>query len=620
LRDWDVTAIFKGVMAQRATEEIEMSLLFRSLQGAVLTGVICALLVIGYPNHAAAQRITSADALAGAVSGTPEGQKVLRQYLAQFSGRAEQMEKQTSELIKALGRSKIAADPVALQEAIALIAQASRTALFATPIAGVKMTDNFRLSPRSIGFDFGPPDSNTMPNFQHVTSNDKRLGGADRRALRRPSKNDLLSDGVVNVKKFTANIPNGKWRVVLLTDNLGIGTGMKHPLGKEININGNGTKIAQTDPASWLSNGVLSGHKVEVARTGRNLEAPRPALGAQASLPGSGQGNGVASGPTSVGHANKIVASVRGELSTQTRFLNITDSVFSDEKISTDANSAARLVFLDNSIISIGANSTLTLDKFVFDPSGRKSQVALSLSKGVMRFVTGDLSKERYSIRTPTATMGIRGTILEITVAGNGTTTTSVVEGEAFVSSAGQRRTVKSGFSTTVKRGKPPTRPKAIPRARPRVKALKTALGPDPDVTKEPVKKAPVKGEEPSAPAESKKPVGEDAGTGGMIIVEAEVVDGKLVIDFDKLGGESTYLTAIIVEPMDEKSNLDLRDEVEEHYQYDSERLAAANAKIDEQIGAVLSEIATAAGPQQIAEALGIKEAAKEPNLQASAN
>jgi len=583
-----------------------MSLLFRGLQGAALTGVVCALMIAANPSPAAAQGISSAAAVAGVASGTPEGQKVLQQYLAQFSGRPEQMEKKTGDLIKALGKSKIATDPLALQGAIAYISQASRRALFTTPIAGVKISDNFRLSPRSFGFDFGPPDSNTMDNFQHVTATDKRVTGTNLRALRRPAKDNLLSDGLVNVQKFKTSIPNGKWRVVLMTDNLGIGKSLQHPLGKEVKINGKGTKIAQTGPASWLTSGVLAGKKARAALSGS---------GAQASLSGDGKGDGETSGPPSVGRADNIVAVVRGELPTKTRYLSITDRVFSNEKISTDTSSAVRLVFLDNSIISIGANSSVTLDKFVFDPSGRKSQVALSLSKGVMRFVTGDLSKERYSIRTPTATMGIRGTVLEITVASNGTTTTSVVEGEAMVSSAGQRRTVKSGFSTTVVRGRPPTPPKAIPPARPLVKAMKTALGAEPDVKKE----AP-KAEIPSSPAKSKKPVIDEAGTGGMIIVEVEVVDGELVIDLGELGDDSSYLTAIIVEPADEESNLELREEVKEYYEEDGKRLAATNAKIDEQIGAVLSEIATASGPQQIAEALGIEKSAEEPNLQASPN
>lgn len=578
-----------------------MNLLFRGLRGVILNGVVCALTFIAVPNSATAQSISAAAALNGATSGTKEGEIVLQQYFAQFSGRSEQMEERTNELIKSLAGSKIAGDPIALQDAVSSISKAARQALFAKPIAGIKMSKNFRLSARSFGFDFGAPDSTIMQNFQHVTAKDERLSGANRRAMRRPSSDGLLSDGVVNVKKFTANIPNGKWRVVLLTDNLNIGKSLQHPLGKKVRINGKNVPIAQSGPDSWLQPGTLSGDRTQIT--------------------GGGRGTGSASGPPAVGSANKIVAAVRGVLPTKTRYLVLQDKVFSNEKINTDANSAARLVFLDNSIISIGANSSVTLDKFVFDPSGRNSQVALSLSRGVMRFVSGDLSKDRYSIRTPTATMGIRGTILEISVAANGTTTTAVVEGEATVSSAGKRRTVRSGFSTVTSRGRPPTPPRPVIPKSPQVRALKTALGPDPDAKTIPVTAAAQPDTQSSQAASQQPPApANDAGTGGMVIVEAEVVDGKLVIDLDALAGDSTYLTAVIVEPADEKSNFDLPKEVEEQYQNDSESLAATNAKIDEQIGAVLSEIATAAGPQQIAAALGIQQPTEETNLQASPN
>jgi len=79
-------------------------------------------------------------------------------------------------------------------------------------------------------------------------------------------------------------------------------------------------------------------------------------------------------------------------------------------------------------------------------------------------------------------------------------------------------------------------------------------------------------------------------------------------------------LTAIIIEPVDEPSNFDLQGEVEEHYQRDQESLVSSNAKIEEQIGALLSEIATAAGPQQLAEALGIDTTAVELDTTTSPN
>ncbi|MDA1100713.1 MAG: FecR domain-containing protein [Proteobacteria bacterium] len=545
-----------------------MSRLFRSLQGVILSGVVCALTFTASPDRASAQGVSPAAALAGAAGGTKEGRTVLQQYFAQFSGRSEELEKRTNDLIKALSTSAIAADPIALQDAVTSIAQAARQAIFSKPIAGVKMPSNFRLSPRSFGFDFGAPDSNVMPNFQHVTAKDKRLSGGDRRAMRRPSSDQLLSDGIVNVRKFATDMPNGKWRVVLFTDNLNTGKALTNPLGQKISVNGNSMPIAQTGPSGWLKSSTLSG---------------------SARKSGGGRGDGATSGPASVGRAQKIVAAVRGESPTKTRYLVLADKVFSNEKISTDASSAARLVFLDNSIISIGANSTVTLDKFVFDSAGTKSEVALSLSKGVMRFVSGDLPKDRYSIRTPTATMGIRGTILEITVAANGTTTTAVVDGEATVSSAGKRTTVKKGFSTTTSRGRPPTPPRAIIPSPPSVSGLKTALGPDPDVKEEAAQAdAQSPPSAPIAPDPNQQANADDAGTGGMVIIEAEVVDGKLVIDLDALAGDSTYVTAIIVEPTDEKSNLDLSKEVEEQYQNDSERLAATvngGAKLDQQGG-----------------------------------
>lgn len=129
-----------------------------------------------------------------------------------------------------------------------------------------------------------------------------------------------------------------------------------------------------------------------------------------------------------VGNANKIIAAVRGVLAANTRNLVAQDKVFSNEAVNTGADSAACFVFRDNTILSVGANPSVVLDSFVFDPDAGKSKVALSMSKGVMRFVSGNLPKNAYSIRTPTALIGIRGTILVVTVAANGLTTVSVIE------------------------------------------------------------------------------------------------------------------------------------------------------------------------------------------------
>jgi len=167
----------------------------------------------------------------------------------------------------------------------------------------------------------------------------------------------------------------------------------------------------------------------------------------------------LAQAQVAVGNANKIVSAVQGVLQTNTRTLVLKDDVFSNENVNTGANSAARFIFRDDTMLSIGASSSVTLDNFIFDSDASKSQVAMSMSKGVMRFVSGKLPKNLYSIRTPTALIGIRGTILVITVAANGLTNVSVIEGTATVSAAGTTTAVDAGFSTSVSPGAPPTPP-----------------------------------------------------------------------------------------------------------------------------------------------------------------
>ena len=188
----------------------------------------------------------------------------------------------------------------------------------------------------------------------------------------------------------------------------------------------------------------------------------------------------LAQAQVAVGNANKIVSNVWGGLQANTRTLVTQDNVFSNEVVNTGANSAARFIFRDKTMLSVGANSSVTLDNFVFDADSAKSQVALSMSKGVMRFVSGNLPKRVYSIRTPTALIGIRGTTLVVTVAANGLTSVTVVEGAATVTASGATTTVNSGFTSTVSQGAPPTPPSPSPPAPPQVQSMQASLGPEP--------------------------------------------------------------------------------------------------------------------------------------------
>src|SRR5262249_38083143 len=73
----------------------------------------------------------------------------------------------------------------------------------------------------------------------------------------------------------------------------------------------------------------------------------------------------------------------------------------------------AQLLFQDQTTLSVGPRSEVRLDRYVYDPHQSVGDVAVSLTSGALRFITGSQDPHSYSIRTPVATIGVRGTIVE---------------------------------------------------------------------------------------------------------------------------------------------------------------------------------------------------------------
>ncbi len=154
---------------------------------------------------------------------------------------------------------------------------------------------------------------------------------------------------------------------------------------------------------------------------------------------------------TGVGNAGKVVNQVSGALKSKVRKIALKDQVYQNEKISTGSSSATEIVFKDETKLTIGPDSDVVLDNFVYKPGPVSGSLIMTVSKGVMRFTTVKLSKTSYLIKTPTATIGIRGTIFTVYVAANGATTVTVQAGAVSVSNAvGISQSVGVGQSTSV--------------------------------------------------------------------------------------------------------------------------------------------------------------------------
>jgi hypothetical protein len=107
--------------------------------------------------------------------------------------------------------------------------------------------------------------------------------------------------------------------------------------------------------------------------------------------------------------------------------------VTANERVETVDGGGLHLRFLDNTDFHLGSQSVVVLDEFVYDPDTSAGKMAIRLSQGTFRFVSGKLIKSGVSIRTPTALIGIRGTDFLVVVEENGTTGVVVEEGEVVV-------------------------------------------------------------------------------------------------------------------------------------------------------------------------------------------
>ncbi|WP_269583252.1 FecR domain-containing protein [Roseibium sp. Sym1] len=97
------------------------------------------------------------------------------------------------------------------------------------------------------------------------------------------------------------------------------------------------------------------------------------------------------------------------------------DNVIYNERIETSGSGLVQVLLVDGSTFTVGANSDLVIDEFVYDPNAGTGKLVSTFGKGVARFVGGKLSKKRggVTVRTPVGTIGIRGGIANINLQSN---------------------------------------------------------------------------------------------------------------------------------------------------------------------------------------------------------
>lgn len=129
------------------------------------------------------------------------------------------------------------------------------------------------------------------------------------------------------------------------------------------------------------------------------------------------------------------------------RILGVKSEIESGDTLVTEKNTYARIRFIDNGDITLRPDTTFKVENFAYESGKPEADSAsFSLIKGGLRSITGLLgkrNKEKFQLKTPTATIGIRGT----------TFIAQYVEDGAVASAAGAAAALPPGLHVTVTEG-----------------------------------------------------------------------------------------------------------------------------------------------------------------------
>jgi ferric-dicitrate binding protein FerR (iron transport regulator) len=113
-----------------------------------------------------------------------------------------------------------------------------------------------------------------------------------------------------------------------------------------------------------------------------------------------------------------VATAVQNQVFGNAQPLSNGSNIFANERISTGDAGMAQLQFIDQTNLAVGPKSEVVLDRFVYNPNG-KGNVVLRTGRGVFRFVSGSQDPSSYQIKTPVATIGVRGTMFNVLNGGN---------------------------------------------------------------------------------------------------------------------------------------------------------------------------------------------------------
>ena len=117
------------------------------------------------------------------------------------------------------------------------------------------------------------------------------------------------------------------------------------------------------------------------------------------------------------GFANEMIGVISagiGDISNQkNEKLSTGSKIYFGDTILVKAQSNAQILLLDETALTVGEKSELTIDEFIYDPKSKIGKIVSNIKIGTVRVITGEISKknpDNLEVNVPTGSIGARGT------------------------------------------------------------------------------------------------------------------------------------------------------------------------------------------------------------------
>ena len=109
-----------------------------------------------------------------------------------------------------------------------------------------------------------------------------------------------------------------------------------------------------------------------------------------------------------------VIGAAIGDIKNQkNESLSNGSKIFFGDTIISKSKSNAQILFLDQAVLTLGEETELTIDEFVYDPNSQDGSFVSTVKTGTVKFITGQISKknpDNLEVKVPAGTLGARGT------------------------------------------------------------------------------------------------------------------------------------------------------------------------------------------------------------------